>query len=211
MKLVALTLYYFTSFFGGGGQKSINESNSYLWWGIKHRNQTHQTNQTNHRQLENPSVAERIKTIGWTPKEARNKDETSILYIPTLPRSLHEVLVQLHASQGRFGKFWTQIVQREIWLLISFWWNGLFKRKRWWALWRSLVAIYELVWHKNQQHRNLCMDLKQVAGVRLSDFLTAHGFRDVHQPRSLGSCLQFRMHKVSGRRIFWTEESPWVR
>ena len=31
--------------------------------------------------------------------------------------------------------------------------------------------------------------------MRLSEFLTAHGFRDVHRPRSLGSC--FCMDKVS--------------
>ena len=70
------------------------------------------------------------------------------------------------------------------------------------GLFEGLWLQYELVWNKNHQNRNLFMDLKQVAGVRLSDFLTAHGFRDVHQPRSLGSCLQFRMHKVSGWIIF---------
>lgn len=32
--------------------------------------------------------------------------------------------------------------------------------------------------------------------TELSEFLTAHGFRDVHQPRSLGCCLQIRVDKI---------------
>lgn len=150
-----------------------------------------------------PRLRMRIKTNGWTPKKARNPRMRPqgirmrplyFIYPPSLGPSM-----KLWSNYFRDSRAFREIL------------NPKLSSEKFDWLFEGLWLQYELVWNKNHQNRNLFMDLKQVAWVRLSDFLAAHGFRDVHQPRSLGSCLQFRMHKVSGPRIFWTEESPWVR